>query len=242
MSWRIDSTAGGTIWDTEPMKGEDVLCRDEEISWLMHHEKHNWSVINGRLRNSGDPTANLGYYTSLGAVPPVGPLANVPSLNGEASLFTTSLYAPWPANSLTAPSAYQLYVAFTATTSTSPGNLTVIPRVGSVAAGSSSTGGITLGTDAAVTLTASITTNWQIDGNIDVQSIGAPGANSKAYGTFNTIAKPATAGTGAATINNIYGYTQASFDASVAEGIVIGMANTVATITYAVQQVHWISL
>lgn len=242
MSWRMDSGAGAAIWDTEPLSPGAMAERDDEIRWLMKHEIGNWGLINGRIRRSRDPVANLGFYTSLQAVPPIGPLANVTSLNGEASLFNTAGYAPWPAFSLTAPTAWEIHIAFTATTSTSPGNVTVVPRVGSVAAGSSSTGGITLGTDAAITLTASITTLWQISGNIDVQSIGLPGANSKAYGTFNTTAKPATAGVGAATINNIYGYTQASFDSTVASGLVIGMANTVATITYAVQQVHFISL
>lgn len=242
MPWRMDSTAGAAIWDTMPMSLSDLTCRDEEIRWLMNHERVGWSLINGRIANSGAPTANYGEYTSLAANPPAGTLANVASLNGEASLYTTSLYSPWLANALIAPSAWEVFVSFQATTSTSPGNLTIVPRVGSVAAGSSSTGGITLGTDAAITLTASITTDWRLRGEITVQSIGIPGANSKAFGTFLCTAKPATTGTGAATISDIFGYTQASFDASLAQGIVFGMANTVTTITYAVTQVHWVSV
>jgi len=241
MSWRMDSTAGASIWDTQPLTTDELALRDEEIRWLIDHERQQWGLINGRLAGQKDPEF-YGTYAGLAAVPPSGTLANVASLNGEASLWTTSLFTPWLANSLVAPSAWQLYASFQATTSTSPGNLTMIPRVGSIAAGSSSTGGITLGTDAAITLTASITTDWVVSGRLTVQSIGLPGTNSKAIGSFITTAKPASSGTGAATINDIYGYTQASFDASVASGFVMGMANTVTTITYAVTQVHWLSL
>jgi hypothetical protein len=241
MSWRMDSSAGAAIWDTAPMSDQDILCRDEEIRYLMRHERANWGLINGRLKEKCDPVA-YGTYAGLAAVPQETTGANVASLNGEASLFTTAFYAPWPARSLVSPSAFKLFVAFTATTVTSPGNLTINPRLGSVAAGSSSTGGIALGADAAITLTASITTLWRVDGDITVRSIGAPGANSKADGSINVTAKPASAGTGAATINDLAGYTEATFDASLASGFVLGMANTVTTIVYNVRQIHWISL
>lgn len=245
MPWRMDSTAGAAIWDTQPMSSDDLALRDEEIRWLMQHQRTGWKVINGRIAGSGDPVANVGAYTSLGAYPPTassGFLANVASINGEAALWTTSLFTPWLANALVSPSAWRIHAAWQTTTSTSPANLTLNPRIGSVAAGSSSTGGIALGADAAITLTASITTDWALVGNLTVDVIGAPGANSKAIGDFRCIAKPATTGTGAATINDIFGFTQASFDSSVASGFVLGMANTVTTITYAPMVIHWISL
>jgi hypothetical protein len=241
MGWRRDSSAGAAIWDTEPLTVEEVSCRDEEIRWMMAHERQRWGLINGRLAEKGDPTA-YGTFAGLGAMSPAGTLANVASLSGEASLWNVSLFTPWLANALVAPSAWQLYVAFQTVTSTTPANLTINPRVGSFTAGASSTGGIALGADGAITLTASITTNWYCEGKVTVQSIGLPGANSKAAGTFNVVAKPASAGNGAATINDIFGFTIASFDASVASGVTLGMANTVTTITYAVTQIHWISL
>jgi hypothetical protein len=241
MSWRRDSTAGAAIWDTEPMSAEDLACRDEEIRWLMRHERQQWGLVNGRLTEKGDPLA-YGAYAGPAAIAAPGTLANVASISGEASLFTTSLYTPWLANSLVGPTPWQVYVSWQTTTSTSPASLTLNPRVGSVASGSSSTGGIALGADGAITLTASITTDWILSGRLTVQSIGLPGTNSKAAGSFICTAKPATTGTGAATINDIFGYTVASFDASIASGFVLGMANTVTTITYAVTQVHWISL
>lgn len=241
MSWRQDSSAGATIWDTEPLSGEEVACRDEEIRWLMAHERQRWGLINGRLAEGGDPTA-YGTFAGLGAIPPAATLANVASLSGEASLWNVALFTPWLANTLVAPSAWWLHVTWQTATSTSPANLTINPRVGSFAAGASSAGGIALGADAAITLTASITTNWLVQGRVTVQSIGIPGANSKANGDFHVIAKPATTGNGPATINDIFGFTVASFDASVASGVALGMANTVTTITYAVTQIHWISL
>jgi len=222
------------------MSDEDLLCRDEEIRWLMAHERQGWGLINGRLKEKCDPVM-YGTYAGIAANSPSNTLANVASLNGEASLWSTSLYTPWIANSLVGPSSWRLYASWQTTTSTSPASLTLNPRIGSVAAGSSSTGGIALGADAAITLTASITTNWFTDAGITVQQIGNPGTNSKAESSWNCIAKPATAGNGAATVNDIFGFTQASFDASIASGVVLGMANTVTTITYAVRQVHWLS-
>jgi hypothetical protein len=241
MGWRIDSSAGAAIWDTQPLTDSELACRDEEIRWLMAHERQRWGLVNGRLKAKADPTA-YGTYAGISAVPPAATLANVASLNGEAALWTTSLYTPWLANALVAPSAWIMWAVWQTATSTTPANLTINPRVGSVASGASSTGGIALGADAAITLTASITTNWTLEGHLTVQSIGAPGANSKAIGEFTCVAKPATTGTGPATINDLFGFTQATFDASVASGFVCGMANTVTTITYAVQQIHWISL
>jgi hypothetical protein len=241
MSWRQDSTAGASIWDTQPLTDDELVQRDEEIRWLICHERQQWGLINGRIAGSGDPTA-YGSYAGPAALPPPGTLANVASINGEAAAWTTSLYTPWVANTLASPSAWQIYTSFQATTSTSPGNLTINPRIGNITTGASSTGGIALGADAAVALTASITTDWIVSGRLTVQSVGVAGTNSKAIGSFITTAKPATTGTGAATINDIYGYTQASFDATGASGFVLGLANTVTTITYAVQQIHWLSL
>jgi hypothetical protein len=241
MSWRMDSTAGAAIWDTQPMSDQDLLCRDEEIRWLMAHERQRWGLINGRLKEKADPVA-YGTYAGLAAIPVAGTLANVPSISGEASLWSTSLYTPWLANGLVGPSAWELYTTWQTITSTSPGNLTINPRIGSFASGASSTGGVALGADAAVTLTASITTNWRVRAEITVDSIGIPGANSKADAGFHLVAKPATAGAGAATISDLFGYTTASFDASVASGVNLGMANTVTTINYSVLQVHWIAL
>jgi hypothetical protein len=237
----MDSTAGAAIWDTQPMSSDDLALRDEEIRWLIANDRPRWGLINGRLKDKADPTA-YGTYAGINAVPPSATLANVASLSGEAALWTTSIYTPWLANSLVAPSAWILWAVWQATTSTSPGNVTVNPRIGSIAAGASSTGGVALGADAAITLTASITTNWTLEGHLTVRAIGAPGANSTCDGEFTCVAKPATTGNGAATINDLFGFTAGSFDSSVASGFVCGLANTVTTITYAVRQIHWISL
>ena len=70
MSWRMDSTAGAAIWDTQPLTSDDLALRDEEIEWLAQQGRHQWKIINGRLAASGHPTANVGSYTSAGAYPP----------------------------------------------------------------------------------------------------------------------------------------------------------------------------
>lgn len=242
MPWRMDSTAGAHVWDTQPMSDEDLLCRDEQIAWLAQHERGSWGLVNGRIVESGDPTA-YGTFVSVAAQPPPGTLANVTSLNGEASLWSTTLYTPWPTSSqLSAPAGWHLRASWQVTTSTSPGNLTLNPRIGSVAAGSSSAGAVALGAGAANALTASITTNWSYNGHLTLQSVGIPGTNSKAVGDFVCLGKPATTGTGAIGVFDQSGFTVASFDSSVASGFVLGMATTVTTITFAVQQIIWLSL
>lgn len=242
MSWRMDSTAGAHVWDTQPLNDQEVLGRDEELEWISHHERKGWNLINGRIARSGDPTAVAGVYTGVNSYAPPGTLANVASLNGEAALWNVALYSPWLANSLLAPSAWELYVQWQTVTVATPANLTINPRVGTFAAGASTTAGIALGADAAITLTASITTNWKTVGTLTVIKVGIPGTNSTVQGEFQTTAKPATTGTGAATINDLYGYTTAAaFDASIASGVVLGMANTVTTINYQVNQIHWLS-
>jgi hypothetical protein len=223
------------------MTTDELALRDEELSWLMQHERGRWGLINGRIARSADPVS-IGTYANLAAIPPAGTLANAASINGEGALYTNSLWSPWPADSLYAPSAWDLYVSFQVVTSTSPGSATVTPRIGSFAASASTAGGVTLGAGSAVTLTASITTNWIYHGRVSVLRAGIPGANALANGAFQLWAKPATAGTGIATIFDTSGFTQASFDSTVASGVVPGMVNTVTTINYSVTQVHWLSL
>lgn len=222
----------------EPVASKRVWDDINDAAALQFQE---WKGRQRMLREGGFPLASEGVYAALGAYPPSAVQANVASLNGEAALWSTALWTPLPANGNLAPDAYRLAVSWTTTTSTSPGNLTINPRLGSFAAGASSSGGVAMGADAAITLTASITTQWYCRGDITIRTIGAPGANSTAIGFFNVVAKPATAGTGAATINDVFGHTAASYDASIASGVVLGMANTVTTITFAVQQVHWTS-
>jgi hypothetical protein len=165
----------------------------------------------------------------------------VPSISGEASLWNSGLWTAMPANGYLAPEAYRLITSWNTVTVASPASLTINPRVGVFAAGASSAAGIALGADAAITLTASVTTLWWVRADLTVRSIGAPGANSTMVGFFHLIAKPVTAGGGAVTQNDVFGHTVASFDASVAQGVTLGMANTVTTINYAVQQIHWAS-
>jgi hypothetical protein len=242
MSWRMDSTAGAALWDTMPLSASDLECRDEEIRWLMGQERQRWGLINGRLKEKAEPTA-YGTYAGIAANPPPGTLANVATISGEMSPWDVPSYTPWLAKSLAAPSAWELYVSWQLITSTSPASVTINPRVGSIASGASSAGGSAMGAGSATTLTASITTNWNVNGKITVRSTGVPGgANSKAMGTFNTVAKPASAGTGIPTIWDFYGYTEATFDWGAASGVTLGMAHTVTTINYSILQIHWLSM
>lgn len=234
--WARQAVALEARGDFTPVASRSVW---DDLNDAQALQRAEWMTRQRALRDQ--PTALNGIYAGLENIPPATVQANVASVSGEVSLWNTVNHCALPANGLTAPTTRRLLAAWSTTTAATPGSLTINPRVGSFAAAASTTGGVPLGADTAITLTASITTLWICRADLTIRSIGAPGANSKIFGSFNVIAKPATAGVGAATINDIFGWTEGSFDASVASGVTLGMAHTVTTITHALQQAHWAS-
>lgn len=208
-----------------------------DVGALAQLEMATWRQRERELRASGVPLMVEGLYAGLEALPTGGALPAVTSINGEIILWPAVPYTPINAASLMAPKAYRLLVMGLTTTSTSPANQTLTPRLGT------STSGATMGATAAVALTASITASfWVIKGDIVIRAIGAPGGtNASAYGVFHYMSTQATSGglAGPAVVgaghNLLFGGTAAAFDASIAQGFVVGVTHTVTTITHTPQ-------
>jgi hypothetical protein len=247
MSWRQDrSEAGAFIWDSEPLTRDDLKLRDEEIAWLMAHGRRDWSLINGRIAKSGEPVASAGVYSGLAAYPPPAALSMAAALSTtESAGITTAnqpIYVPMLGNSILAPSAWRFMIAARYTVTTTPGSI-----ISSFRLGNSNTSPL-LGTSAAVALTASLTNafiRWR--GDFTVQSIGGPGANSKALGMFNIDVNTAVGGAANTAIWGTSGGTAVSFDSTLSApganggALWLGLSDSGATnhATVTLDQIHW---
>lgn len=215
MSWRLDSTAGAAIWDTEVPSSQDLLCRDEELSWLMNHGRKHWQLINGRIADKGDPTALEGTYGGLQAYPPVAAQTGASMTTGTATpgvcLWSDAVYSPILANAVMAPSAYKLYASGTIQTSVTGGTLTLLPSIGTGLVNAAPTTNQPLGVSGAATLaTSALTSLWRLEGDLTIRSVGAAGtAWFMGVLHYGNIAAPVTS---AATIDLILGGTLATVD------------------------------
>lgn len=244
MSWRKDSTLGAYIFDTEPMSADDLRCRDEELVWLMQHERRGWSLINGRIIESGDPMATAGVYGGLGAYPMPAAIAGPAMSTTEAGILSAgniAIYTPMPAGVVTAPQGWRVHVSGRYTVGATPGTIVFTPRLGNANTSPS------LGASAAITQTNLTAAFWALRGEITVNTVGAPGTNSKANGTFWAQVNTAVGGAFNSALWGT-GATDASFDSTVplgtnGGGLWIGGTDAGATnhATYTIQQVHWMS-
>lgn len=210
-----------------------------DIEDIARYQQQFWHRMGRELR--GEPTALESLYGGLLATPPAVQ-GSVASVNGEVGLWSAPIHTPIPANSLIAPETFRLAVTGQCTTAATPGNATWTPRLGTT------TGGSALGASGAIPLTASITNSfWQLVGDITVRSIGS-GTAATAIATFLLHHRHAIGGAGdfltttsSQTGIQIFGNTVATFDSTVAQGIFMGMAQTVTTVTWKPDQIHWMS-
>ena len=247
MSYRADSTAGRFAWETEPLSEDELKLRNEEIAWLIEHERP-WRLHNGRLihrsqneRGFGPLAMAEGTYGALAAYPPSGSFTGIALTATEASMITAqATYLPIPANGILAPQAYRYVVAARYTVTTTPGSLVTTVRLGNANTSPS------LGASAAVALTASLTNAFiMLKGDLTIRSIGLPGANSTAWGTHDIKVNTAVGGAYNAALwgNN----AAVSFDSSLTSpganggAMWIGMNDSGATnhATVTVDQVHF---
>jgi hypothetical protein len=227
--------------DFTPAADKRVLADVGELKAL---EFQTWRQRQRALED--EPTALEGIYAGLNAYPPAADLTTKTAIAGELGLLTAAeiaTYMPFAPNGLLAPEAFRVAISGNYTTSTSPGNLTITSRMGTT------TSGATLGATGTQALVASITGGgFFMIGDLTIQSVGAPGANSKAAGFFHFMMTALALGAAAQTltIDTLFGHTQASFDASSAAaatggGLFFGLTHTTTTPTYIPKQVHWMS-
>lgn len=231
--WRTDSTAGAHIWDSQPMSTSDLACRDEELAWLMRQQGKSWKLINGRIAQSGHPTALEGTYTGSLAYPPAQNLTAVTGGVANVAWWSAALYTPIPANSTLAPDAYRVIASGTITTAAAS---TLIPSanlgtaVGTGLSGTAATS--TLGT----TITGAL---WYWFGDVTIRTAGTAGT---AIGSF-VLKFGITAGNVNTISSNLCGgVAQTAIDFTAAQGVTLGGTPSVSTVSVTPMQVHWISL
>lgn len=269
LRWKRD----GSAFICDDWTPDKVAERNEQLAWLMQHRRP-WQMVNGQLmpgshdraeglladlttemqRQRGEwkgrmrdlagvPTAAEGTYGALGAYPLAAELAAVTPTTTESGLLSAAnaaLFMPIPANGLLTPQAYRFVICGRTTTTATAANYTWTPRLGNANTSPS------LGASAAIAKTISITNAiFILKGDMTIQSIGAPGTNSKAIGHFEV--KLNSAAGGAYTAWAWGSTAQATFDASVAPGasanggqVWVGVtASAAAADPFTVGQVHF---
>jgi hypothetical protein len=222
------------------MSKDDLKVRDEELAWLIKHERKGWRLINGRIRGSDAPMAAEGTYGALAAYPlPVSETALTLSATEQGLIPAAHIpvYTPLPINGILAPQAYRFVLAGVFTSVATSGTLTLTPRIGNANTSPS------LGASAAQTLTASLTNGqFHIVGDVTIRSIGLPGANSTAIATCRAVANSAVGGAVTSWLWGT-GATAVSFDSTIAAGangggLWFGVTFSANFPTMTLQQVH----
>jgi hypothetical protein len=244
---KLGSEVGQFAWDTEPLTQELVKVRDEEIEWLIRHERRDWKLVNGRIANCWQPVAMAeGTYGGVGAYPQPGSIAMAAALSTteSAGILTAnqSIYVPILGNATLAPQAWRFAIAGRYTVTTTPGSMITSFRLGNA-----NTSPL-LGTSGSVAFTASLTSAFILwKGDITIQSVGVPGANSKALGMFTVMVNTAVGGAYNSALWGTGSGTAVSFDSTLqspgANGgaLWLGLSDTGATnhATVTIDQVHW---
>lgn len=216
--------------------------RNERLEWLIRHQRGMWKLINGNIIAKGDPTAMAeGTYGALAAYPLPTSEAALTLSATEQGLIPSAhipIYAPIPVNGILAPQAYRYILSGIFTSVATSGTLTMTARIGNANTSPS------LGASAAQTLTASLTNGqFYIMGDVTIRTIGLPGANSTAIGTFHALANSAVGG---ATTSWLWGTgtTAVSFDSTIASaanggGFWLGVTFSANFPTMTLQQAHF---
>lgn len=219
-----------------------------DIGELARLEKQTWRARQQEILDSGELMGFPEGIYGANLNPPNAATITTTSINGTANLWPGAVYSPINANSVLLPHAWRVAVQAKITTSTSPGNIGIDPRIGqgTWTTGGTAITGTTLGASGNVALTASITAAfYTVKGDIILRSGGAPGGNNWTFvgmfhyfstqGTSGGLAGPAAIGTGH---NLMFGGTSAAVDGSTALGIQMGAVHTVTTVTHNVEQIH----
>lgn len=243
--WAAEAVLRERSLRLEPVADTRVL---QDLDTLRMLHRMQWQRRQRELLDAGLPLAMPeGTYGGLIAYPPAGTVTTT-SLSGTVNLWPTATYTPLGINAFLTPQAYRLAVIAKITTSTTPANIALDPRIGvsTWTTGGTAIAGTTLGASTAVALTASITNAfYYVVGDLTIRTLGAPGANATIVGMFHYVSTQATASglAGPAAVgaghNLLFGGTNVSFDFTAASGFGLGAVHTVTTITHNVEQVHF---
>lgn len=165
------------------------------------------------------------YFRTLRDPVNAAGFAAVTGVVAETALWSVVPWTAFAANELAPGQAWKLTAGGVLTTSTTPGNLTLTPRIGTT------TGGATLGASTAAALTASLTAvAFSLEFWLAIRTIGS-GTSATAVGT-GTFTSRVIGNTpaGAASVVPMGG-TQAAFDSTASQGLFIGWTPGATTVS-----------
>jgi hypothetical protein len=208
-----------------------------DVQRFMGEEQRAWKPWMREIEESGVPVGLPGGLAGIEVNPPAFTLPTVTANATEAALWPVATWTPISANS-TYPKIFRVVAWGTQTTAATPGTMLFQPRLGTTVAG------IDMGVSVTAAQTASETTTvWRIEGNI-ICRIGGTASTATAVSSFKYEQGTATTGGSAVlpAIEQIFGGLVASYDASIAQGLWMGVkAVTSTTNTFVPQAVIWLS-
>lgn len=239
MSWRLERSKGGFMYEHEPLSLEDLQCRDEEIAW---HDlnRRPWKLVNGLIEQSGAPIALAGGFAGLELTPASGVIPTATILGTEVAMWSTPTYTPIAANPQT-PKAYMLRSWGIATTAATQGTMAFNMRMGQLITSPLIGASVTAAQTASQT-----TTNWHLQGDVLIRRGGAA-TNGAAVGMFMYNQGTATTGGSAIlqAISQVFGATAevaVETDSALANGLWPGaIAVTSTTNTFVPLGIIWAS-
>lgn len=165
------------------------------------------------------------------AASPLTSLAAVTGGTAEVNVYTPAQYSPIPANYATPGMQWMIDVMglYTAP-ATTPGTLTVTPRIGTSGTPASNT---TLGASTAVAVTTQTNVPFWVRGVLTCRTIGLPGANSTFIFT-GMLTSPLLVAAGIG-----FGGTVATVDASIAQAFALSFTPSVTGQSFTVQHTSW---
>jgi hypothetical protein len=209
-----------------------------DVNVLMGEQQREWKPWMREIQASGEPTMLSGGIAGVEVSPPQWTLPTITANATEAALWPAATWTPIPFKLMTYPKVFRIIAWGTQTTAATPGTMLFQPRLGT------SVSGIDMGVSVTAAQTASETTTvWRIEGNV-ICRIGGTASTATAVSSFKYEQGTATTGGSAVlpAIEQIFGGLVASYDASVDQGLWMGVkAVTSTTNTFVPQAVIWLS-
>jgi hypothetical protein len=210
MSWHLERSSGGYIYEHEPLTQEQIWGRNEEIAWLEANRRP-WKLVNGLLAAAGDPVMISGGLAGLVVNPITLNAATVTGGATELSILPAALVPI--AQNVQSGTSYHLFAGGNSTTAATPGTYTLAPRIGPAPTNASPLIGAV---SSAFTPLASMTVApFNIDGEIVIRGSGTSNTCAAAFAWSQTsVASAAAPGPSSVSSAGNLGGISASFDST----------------------------
>lgn len=229
----------------ERMERQAVLLDDEprerrydpitDVTFLAREQAKHWRQLDDELRRGGDPVALIGGIAGIEGRSLSSAATATTASASEQQLWNTAIYSPIAKAAMREGACFELFASGRGTTGATPGTWTLTPRFGT------STGGVTLGASAAITLTASITGfQWLITGRYTIRDLGDANNSLSIIGSLTLQLRHSAATAGAIDATHVFGFTAVTTgDPTADQGLFIGSTASQTTTILTPDQICW---